>query len=364
MTKWYRIGMMSFLGLTIAQGAIAQIDQTIFRAMNGQIYQVIQHAATADAGVGIDEVRITSTAASAIGTANGCAFAGTVNPPNDAEAFAFSADAFIFSNLAGIRKSTIIGGAGSPTFSNTGNGTVCIGPGCTSEGVCVGGASACATFTRDDGTVVTTGDGAAPAATLRQGIAPSALCGSPSSSTYAFGAAGDPTRASALCVAPPTDGFVLDSSASVFTGGTDGQTIIFVYDNMPTDPFGIAVGGFGVDTDGDGEGTCLGTPNDNGLVVNGIADQDTAPPPADTPTPTATPTETPTATPTSTPTDTPTATETPTETPTRTNTPTSTPTRPPIPVVSSPFSPSGLLMIGGLAIGLLWALRRMGRLTA
>jgi hypothetical protein len=41
-----------------------------------------------------------------------------------------------------------------------------------------------------------------------------------------------------------------------------------------------------------------------------------------------------------------------------------TPTRPPIPLVSSPFSPSGMLMIAGLAIGLLWALRRLGRLGA
>jgi hypothetical protein len=62
--------------------------------------------------------------------------------------------------------------------------------------------------------------------------------------------------------------------------------------------------------------------------------------------------------PTPTPTNTPT--NTPTETPTLTPTPTFTQTRPPVPVVPSPTSPAGLLMIGGLGIGLLWALRRFG----
>jgi hypothetical protein len=87
-----------------------------------------------------------------------------------------------------------------------------------------------------------------------------------------------------------------------------------------------------------------------------------------TPTPTNTNTPTPTSTPTAT--FTPTSTNTPTNTPTRTSTPTNTPTppptntRPPIPVVPSPMSPSGMLMIGALGIGLLWALRRIGRVGA
>jgi hypothetical protein len=86
--------------------------------------------------------------------------------------------------------------------------------------------------------------------------------------------------------------------------------------------------------------------------------------PTDTPTdtPTPTPTNTPTNTPTDTPTNTPTETPTPTPTDTPTNTPPPTNTRPPIPVVPSPMSPSGMLMIGALGIGLLWALRRIGRL--
>jgi hypothetical protein len=91
-----------------------------------------------------------------------------------------------------------------------------------------------------------------------------------------------------------------------------------------------------------------------------------APTDTPTPTPTNTPTDTPTPTPTNTPTNTPTP--TPTDTPTPTNTPTPTPTPrptntvPPIPVVPTPMSPAGILMILGLGAGLLWSLRRIGKL--
>ncbi len=389
MTKWFRVGVLSFLGLVMAQGAVAQIDQSIFRAMNGQIYQVLAHAASADAGIGIEEVRVTTIAASATGTALGCAFPGDTSPPTAAEAWAFSAPAFIVSDLSLIRSSAIINGAGAPTFNNSGDGAVCVGPGCQPDGSCVGGASFCTVFTASAGNLIT---GAPLNAELKPSLAATTNCPFGTQASYSFNTGGgDPTRVSDLCVTPGADGFVLNSSPSGFTGGIAGQTIILVYDNAPTDPFSIAVGGFGVDTNGDSAGICPGLSN---VVLNGISDQDTAPPPADTPTPTPTPTSTSTSTPTETPTNTPTPTETPTntftntptstetptntptptetptntptptETPTRTFTPTTTPTRPPIPLVSSPFSPSGLLLIGGLAIGLLWSLRRLGRLGA
>ncbi len=393
MTKWFRVGLMSCLGLVFAQGASAQIDQTIFRAMNGQIYQVIAHSASATAGIGIDEVRVTTISATATGTAIGCAFPGNTNPPPGlpAEAWAFSADGAIVSDLATVRSSVVIGGATAPVFDAAGDGVVCVGPGCQPDATCVGGAGACLTFTRNDGLLISSGTNL-PAASLNLSLAPTANCPFGPQASYSFGTGGgDPTRVNDLCSAPPSDGFVLTGAASVFTGGIAGQTVIVVYDNAPTDPFSIAVGGFGVDTDGANGGIC---PAQSNVVLNGIQDGDTAPPPANTatptptetptntPTPTETPTNTPTSTdtPTNTPTNTPTTTNTPTSTPTSTDTPTNTPTptetatrtftatvtptRPPIPLVSSPFSPSGMLMIGGLAIGLLWALRRLGRLGA
>jgi len=103
------------------------------------------------------------------------------------------------------------------------------------------------------------------------------------------------------------------------------------------------------------------------VVTNGGVGQVSIAPP--TPTPTTTPTNTPTLTPTTSPTNTPTntPTDTPTATPTRTPTatPTDTPppptptfTPPPIPVVSSPTSPAGLLLIIGLTLAIGWMVRR------
>jgi hypothetical protein len=89
--------------------------------------------------------------------------------------------------------------------------------------------------------------------------------------------------------------------------------------------------------------------------------------PTNTPTvtPTRTPTNTPTVTPTFTPTSTPTLTPTATPTRTPTSTPTFTlppsPTRPPIPVVSSPASPAGMILILGLAVAIAFSLRRLAR---
>ena len=85
--------------------------------------------------------------------------------------------------------------------------------------------------------------------------------------------------------------------------------------------------------------------------------------PANTATVTSTPVATNTFTATFTVTSTPTQTETRTVTPTRTitNTPNATQTRPPIPVVPSPASPAGVLMIVALGGGLVWALRRVSK---
>jgi hypothetical protein len=46
---------------------------------------------------------------------------------------------------------------------------------------------------------------------------------------------------------------------------------------------------------------------------------------------------------------------------TRTPTPTLTP--PPIPLVPSPTSPAGLLLVGGLGLSIAWMLRRAARAT-
>ena len=97
------------------------------------------------------------------------------------------------------------------------------------------------------------------------------------------------------------------------------------------------------------------TPTPTHTATNTATNTPTATP-TPTNTPTATATNTPTLTPTQTPTRTPT--NTPTITPTSTPTNTVTPTSPPIPVVPSPMSPAGLVMVSGLILAILWMLRR------
>lgn len=178
-----------------------------------------------------------------------------------------------------------------------------------------------------------------------------------------------------------------DSIDGIFIPNTTALIVFMVDDGAAA--FGISATGFDVtgtcsnsntacDLDEDcPDGTCtFGLAQRNVLNTTGDVDNSDFNPtptftpsntptvtPTNTPTNTATETSTPTATltPSNTPTQTATNTETPTFTPspTRTNTATQTPTRPPIPVVPSPLSPSGMIMIGSLAAGLLWALRRL-----
>jgi len=368
-------------GLLSSTPALAQLSQTVFRAMDGSVYQVLQHANSANAGLGVDAFRVTSLAASIMEEVTACTQSGP-------EAWAHTGSGNIF-GTAGIVKSAILTNANVPTFSasaNGGTGQICIGPDCSNGACSLNTMTNCITFTKAGGTDVSMATAGVPALQLASALDrsdPPFSCSGLNRASYTFNTA-DPTTATTPCAAVPADGFTLSSGTSS-VGGEGGQTIVFVYPNMVLDDFNVGAGGFGLNiaaVDGDNS---VGCPTDSDSVLNGIARNETslAPPPTATPTdtptstPTSTPTDTPTATPTATPTNTPTATptatstntptDTPTATPTRTptNTPTATPTvtptRPPIPVVSSPTSPSGLILIFGLGLGLLWGLRRVRR---
>jgi len=208
-------------------------------------------------------------------------------------------------------------------------------------------------------------------------------CADANRASYLFGLVSDLDVLIPLCDPEAPAGTLRLPSATSTLGGADGTTIIFAFDVETFESLNLAVTGFGV---GVNNGVCGDT---DPSVLNSVAIQPNVPGLLPTATPTSTPTNTPTNTPTDTPTDTPTntptATNTPTNTPTNTNTPTDTPTntptvtpsdtptntptrtptatvtntRPPIPVVASPFAPSGMLMIGMLALALVWALRRI-----
>jgi hypothetical protein len=159
--------------------------------------------------------------------------------------------------------------------------------------------------------IATQVDGTCDVATPRDAFAFAlAASGSPPLCTDA------PTTDTTLCATEPSDGFRLVS----------GQAIVFVYhDDLATSGFGVGIAGFAIDLDGANATGCA-----VGQVVGATALTTSQPAP---PLPTATATGT---------------------------LPVPTTTRPPIPIVPSPLSGAGLLMIGGLAFALLLRMRARG----
>ncbi|HSP99468.1 MAG TPA: hypothetical protein VL049_19780 [Candidatus Dormibacteraeota bacterium] len=147
------------------------------------------------------------------------------------------------------------------------------------------------------------------------------------------------------------DGFFLPDTKAI---------IVFMVDDGAT-AFGLTATGFAVTgtcsnastscvLDSDCPGGSCGTDLAARDVIDTTGDISNAPP-------LPPPTDSRTATGTNTPTETPTQTSTTTPSSTTTATFTAAGTRPPIPVIPSPASPAGLMMVGGLAVVLLWALR-------
>jgi hypothetical protein len=160
---------------------------------------------------------------------------------------------------------------------------------------------------------------------------------------------GSVTVDTTICAAEPVDGFPLN------VNGVNPQVIVFVYNgNLQATGFQVGAAGFGIS--GGAVSPCAAA----GQVLNAQVLLQSQPfPPSPTSTPSNTPS--PTVTGTGTPFGTATATGTITRTPTITNTPEATRTRPGIPVIPSPASPGGLVLIGALAVALIWALQRLQR---
>jgi hypothetical protein len=368
---------LSVIGTLMASGAAeAQIQETEFRAADGTTYQVL---VATNLGGGAENIRVTTVAGSVAG-AGSCAATGNASGDPTSAIGGVLPPGMNLHPYSQIRRTGIISGVDVSVLNFTGTfgGRVRIGdPMGTVTYVC-GAAFDCTGLMASEVQTLYNLDsalGGVPAACQADGL--NAQCdGTNLRNTYAFGVAAtgtnppicnNPTTAvtvnSTVCATQPADGFTLGNN----------QAIVFVYNSgLGSSGFAIAVGGFGISTDTVNNPNC---PNPNSIVsATGDNDSQPAPPPP-TSTPTNTPTNTATATATATntathtftatntatPTNTATATATRTNTPTATNTPPPTNTRPPIPVVPSPTSPAGLVMIIGLGGGLLWALRRMAR---
>jgi hypothetical protein len=392
------------LSLTLLAASATSVNaqtQTLFRADDGTAYQVLRNVPPLGSGathvvfttvggsasgvgscVGIGNV--SGDPVSALGGANPSA-GETLHPfdaivrsailvPNDITELAFDQH-FGGKVTLGIANSDCTGNmAPDPCCTGLGTGT------CTPLTVCHDNGFDCGGSGQPTQKLNTASTGV-PAACIANGLAPA--CDMPVTfNSFAFGLAnngadpplcttpGDASVNEHVCDPKPTDGFQLD----------DNTAIIFIYDSsLAGAGFTTAYGGFLIrDTFGTNDTCAMDQVN---RIVASAAENKSSAVGLPTTTPTTTPTNTATLTPTATstatqtntvtatltatstatPSSTATVTNTATATSTQTPTPPPTNTRPPIPVVPSPTSPAGMVMIGALGIGLLWALRRLAR---
>jgi len=230
----------------------AQLRMTAVWSDTGQVFQILQHRAGEDLGVGLDEIRITSVSANSV-IARTCG-----SPPMSVDGTT-SFEALAYGPIGGGRpldlafKSRVIADASAPCFSRSavdGIGRVCVGPGCTAECECPPLAG-CEQFTALDGTPLSTATPDSPAAHLVTPLRVSQIhCNVTNESTFGFGTPTFLTTRADLCSPAPADGLRLPGTPSAFDGGTAGSTLILTYEATPDEQIAVAAAGFGIDTDG------------------------------------------------------------------------------------------------------------------
>ncbi len=310
----------------VVSSAEASLVTRLLRADDGTAYFVLNHTNADDTGLGVDGVALTTLAGSTFGLSV-CNFGGAFSPPRKTEALT-TAGVLGVVPIGDVRKSAIIADASAPCLNMAGSGLLCLGPGCGPAPACTCNGD-CTTFTFDQGSPLTTGTAAAPAAQLDSNFSvANETCSATSRATYKF--ASPPTTSMTLCDPTPSDAIVLPTGTSVFPNGTDGTSIVIAYRVDPQNPMAVGVSGFKIDLDGSNSIGCSA----NSIMgsVGALRDHSGFAPTA---TPTFTPTNTPTITPTNTATNT--ATNTPTNTPTssHTHTFTFTPTNTPTPTATN-----------------------------
>jgi hypothetical protein len=327
----------ALFGLLLLGGrATAQVEESELRAGDGTTYQVLR---AQNLGGGAEQLRIT-TVAGAIAGAGSCAATGDMSGDPTSAIGGVLPPGMSLHPYNSVVRSFLL----SPndisivSFHPEFGGRVTLGNGAGALNLCANAFDCAGQINVQTLVPLSSNMGGVAPACIASGL--NAGCdGLNLRDTFGFNlpSSGDPpvctsspTVNSTVCAPTPSDGFVLNQ----------GQAIVFVYNSsLATSGFAVATGGFGITTNME---TILTCPANS--VVSATGDNDSQPaPPAPTNTPTLTPTNTATNTATATFTSPP------------------TPTRPPIPVVPSPTSPAGIVMIIGLGGGLLWALRRIAR---
>jgi hypothetical protein len=321
------------------------------RADDGTTYLVLRVGG--NLGAGAKQVRVT-TVAGAIAGAGACAATGNMSGDPTSAVGGVLPPGMTLHPYGDVKRTFVLtpNDISVLTFDEHFGGRVTLGSGGSALNVCAEGFDCAATINVQTLVGLDSTLGSVPPACIASGL--NAGCdGLNLRDSFAFGlsASGTPpictnsanvTVNTTVCSGPPADGFSLNQ----------GQAIVFVFDHssLAQSGFAVAVGGFGITTDAAPGLHCPA--NSVVVAVAESGSQPAPPPPTATLVTTSTPTETFTRGPSATVTATGTATST--QPPTRTRAGA-------IPVVPSPVSPSGLLLIGGLAVGLLWALRRLAR---
>jgi hypothetical protein len=256
--------------------AVQDFRMRLFRAVGGQVYQVIENLGE-QVDFGADAVQITSLIGSEAGSVGNCA--NTAGGTSKAQAVVGAESGTAFPPTSAF-KSAIIPFAGNVVFNRnapaaTGEGQVCIGPGCQGGATCPN-LQQCRMFSISQGVPLTEPSAQIPAAQLVEPLVsrPEDLedpcSGFARRTTYRFGLMG-PTVQTVQCrlfpEAPQGDGFRLRNNESV----------VIAYGTSLAALFNAAVAGFPVDLDGtDPEDFCGGP----GRVLHlGSSDLDSVPGP-------------------------------------------------------------------------------------
>jgi 6-phosphogluconolactonase (cycloisomerase 2 family) len=221
------------------------LRQRLYRAANGQLYQVVQNRGIG-ADLGADALRVTTVVAS-LGSVAECA--NSAGSGSDPQAVVAAASGTAMP-VEAVVKSALLPETVDACFNRNafgGAGRLCFGTGCTAGCGCPVG-SACRVFSALGG-IPLTQQGSVPAGQLVPNLPePDAPCsGFAGRSTYAFGSA-SPSVQSEQCAPTPTDGFALPR----------GHTVVFAYRTPPLALATAGVAGFLVDLDGENVVGCTG----------------------------------------------------------------------------------------------------------
>ena len=258
------VGSMAML---TGSTALAQFQLSSQRAQDGTLYEIISVPNLPTLLGGADEVRITTLGGS-VNAFQTCSQSGVANQPVKAGSGIDTSAGQALHPIDQTVRTTVLD-VGDPTaiaFNVIGSGALVIGDPTHKKEICRQSNYCSGSNPVVPLVALTTSDASVPAACV---TTLTSACSSLTSLGFGLPANGTNCTASAtanttICGPRPTDGFTLRK----------GQAIIFVYNHsLGMQGFSIGAAGFGIDTDGVRNPSCMGS----NLVVTADAQNPSAP---------------------------------------------------------------------------------------